>query len=137
MRLSSTALDEVVRHAREAWPSECCGVLIGRSDFILESKRILNIAESGSRYQLNPAQHIASRRDARERGLEILGFYHSHPQSGATPSETDLAEATYPDHVYLIVGLRDQLAETVEARLFTLSNDGYVEVALVVVGGSG
>ena len=55
--------------------------------------------------------HIRARRDARDAGLDVVGFYHSHPHSAPAPSETDLALATYPNHLYVIVGLKGEAAD--------------------------
>jgi desampylase len=108
-------LVEVVAHAREAAPAECCGLLLGVESRITDAIRIRNVADSPTRYQLDPAEHIAARRQARERGLDVVGFYHSHPDSPATPSATDVSEAEYPGHAYLIVGLG---VEPADVRLF-------------------
>jgi proteasome lid subunit RPN8/RPN11 len=122
-------MDDLVAHARAAQPSECCGVLIGKGDAVIEAVRIRNLAEGLSRYRLDPREHIDARREARKRGLDLLGFYHSHPRSAPEPSATDLAEAAYPDHLYLIVSLREDAAES---RLFRISQEGYDEVPYVV-----
>jgi len=116
-QIRRTALDAVLAHARETAPSECCGILIGSGTRIDETAPARNLAEGPSRYLIDPADHIAARRAARSRGLEVVGFYHSHPRSAAWPSPTDVAEATYPEAVYLIVSLADSGAE---ARLFRI-----------------
>jgi proteasome lid subunit RPN8/RPN11 len=131
--ISHASLSDVVAHAREAQPAECCGVLIGRGDTIVDTVRVRNVADSAARYLLDPHGHIDARRKARHRGLDVIGFYHSHPHSAAEPSATDVAEATYPDLIYLIVSVK---TGTPEARLFRLAPDavapGVVEVPLVV-----
>ena len=76
----------------------------------------------------------SARRAARQQGLEVLGFYHSHPHSAPEPSSTDLAEASYPDRVYLIVSVRETRAHAADARLFRLLPNGFVNLPLVVVG---
>ena len=67
-------------------------------------------------------------RRARERRLEVLGFYHSHPHSAAAPSAADREEASYPDHLYLIVGLAH---EPPEMRCFRLKDGNFLELAFV------
>jgi proteasome lid subunit RPN8/RPN11 len=107
---------ECVAHAREASPEECCGLLLGRGDEIVEAIRARNVADNPTtRFLIDPADHFAARRLARERGLEVIGFYHSHPVSPPEPSPRDLAEFSYPDHLYAIVSL---LTEPAEVRLF-------------------
>ena len=125
--ITASVLSELLTHAREAIPDECCGVLIGREDHISSSQRSPNLAASShTRYELDPGVFIRARREAREQGLDVLGFYHSHPHSEAVPSATDLAESMYPELVYLIVG------EAGKARLFRLRQDGFTEVTLEV-----
>ena len=78
---------------REASPGECCGVLLGRHGEVVEAVRVRNLSDNRTRYLLDPAGHLAAQRDGRARGVDVLGFYHSHPHSPAVPSETDVAEA--------------------------------------------
>ena len=120
-------LVDVVAHARDAAPAECCGLLLGAGNRITHAIRIRNVAHSSTRYQLDPAEHIAARRQARERGLDVVGFYHSHPHSPATPSDTDVSEAEYPGHAYLIVGLG---VEPADVRLFRWDGRGFEQLEL-------
>jgi proteasome lid subunit RPN8/RPN11 len=125
--LGRAAHDDIIAHARETAPAECCGLLIGSKtadEAIVESARARNIAADPNRFEIHPEDHIRVRREARQRGLEVLGFYHSHPRSPATPSPTDLAEATYPGHLYLIVSVN---AEPAEVRLYRLENGAFRE----------
>ena len=131
MRIADCGL-RIVEHARETAPRECCGVLIGRGDEIVEAVRARNIADSpGSRFLIDPADHFAARRAARERGLEVIGFYHSHPASPAEPSPSDLAEFSYPGSLYLIVSLR---AEPPEIGLFRFDGGNFQRISVVTVG---
>jgi proteasome lid subunit RPN8/RPN11 len=119
------ALDAAISHARETAPAECCGTLLGAPDVVIEARPARNLATDPNRFLIDPKDHIDARRDARARGLEVVGFYHSHPHSAAVPSETDLAEASYPDHLYLIVGLA---GEPPDVRLYRLTGGGYFEL---------
>src|SRR5580765_8772564 len=92
-----------VAHAREAAPDECCGLLLGRGDQIVEAARARNVADDPTtRFLIDPADHFAAIRGGRERGLEVIGFYHSHPASAPDPSPRDLAEFSYSGHFYAI-----------------------------------
>jgi proteasome lid subunit RPN8/RPN11 len=104
-KIRAAVIVDVVRHAREAAPTECCGLLLGDESGVGVAVRTRNASRDPSRFVIDPVDHIARRREARERGLTVLGFYHSHPRSAAVPSATDREEATYPGHLYLIVGL--------------------------------
>ena len=128
----SEVLAAMVAHAREAAPDECCGVLLGRGDEVVEAVRARNAAEhAATRFLIDPKDHIDARREGRARGLDVVGFYHSHPRSEAAPSETDAADAAYPGHLYVIVGL---LANPPEVRVFGFDNGNFHERAFVTVG---
>ena len=124
--LHASALEAVLRHAARANRRECCGVLVGRQDEILQAVEARNLADDPNRYFLDPEDHIAIRRRARAAGLSVVGFYHSHPQPPARPSETDQAEAAYPGHLYLIVAGRD-------VGLFRFADGNFVETPFVTV----
>jgi desampylase len=132
IRVTRAVIDEVVAHARESAPGECCGLLLGHGAAVVESVRAANIAADPTRrFEIDPQDHIDARRDARSRGLAVLGFYHSHPRSSAEPSATDLAEASYPDHLYLIVSLA---APAPHLGLFRLESGNFQTTAFVTVG---
>ena len=86
-------------------------MLIGAAGAITSVVRAKNLSADPSRFLVDPGDHIQARRDARAGGLDVIGFYHSHPHSAAAPSATDLADAAYPNHLYLIVGLAGEAAD--------------------------
>jgi proteasome lid subunit RPN8/RPN11 len=131
LEISRTVLDAIVAHARAEAPRECCGLLVGDAAAITEAVAARNIAALPTRFHVDPQDHIRALRAARRRGLQLLGFYHSHPQTAAVPSETDRAEASYPDHLYLIVSLTEGSSD---ARLFRLVNGNFLQVRFVTVG---
>jgi proteasome lid subunit RPN8/RPN11 len=131
LRIARGALESMVSHARATRPAECCGLLVGLVDGVREAIRTGNVATDPNRFEIDPKDHIAARRDARRRGLAVLGFYHSHPHSRAVPSEADRREATYADHVYVIVGFPG--ASDAEARAFRFEGGDFVEVELAAV----
>jgi proteasome lid subunit RPN8/RPN11 len=123
--LDRAALDAAISHAREAAPAECCGVLLGSGDVVTEARRAHNRAIDHNRFLIDPKDHIDARREGRARGLAVVGFYHSHPHSAPVPSSTDLEEASYPDHLYLIVGLS---GDEPDARLYRLEAGRFLEL---------
>ncbi len=132
MRIADCGLRTIAAHAREAAPDECCGVLLGHGDEIVDAVRARNIAhDPATRFRIDPADHFAARRHARERGLEVVGFYHSHPSSPPQPSARDAAEFFYPGHLYAIVSLR---REPAEVGLFRFIDGNFQPVSLVTVG---
>ncbi len=113
VRVAAAAYEDMLRHARETMPEECCGLLIGRDDEILHAVRARNIAaEPRRRFLVDPADHFAAIRRGRATGLSLVGAYHSHPQGEPRPSETDRAEAMEDDRfVHAIVApRRDEIA---------------------------
>ena len=123
---------DVVKHAREAAPEECCGLLLGHGDEIVDTFRARNIADGpGTRFLIDPADHFAGRRAARERGLDVVGFYHSHPASPPEPSERDLAELGYAGCLYAIVSLA---TDTPGIGLFRFDEGNFHRVSFVTVG---
>jgi [CysO sulfur-carrier protein]-S-L-cysteine hydrolase len=126
-------LDEVLAHAREDAPRECCGVLIGSGERVVQSVRARNLADGTTRFLIDPRDHINAIRDARSRQLDVIGFYHSHPRSPAYPSETDIAESGYAGAVHLIVGVT---AAGQEARLFAIEGSTVTERPLIAVRAS-
>jgi proteasome lid subunit RPN8/RPN11 len=130
--LGAGVLDAVVAHARSASPAECCGILVGRPGTIveiLEAVRARNLATSPNRFLLDPKDHIAALRSTRATGLQVVGFYHSHPHSTPAPSATDLAEASYDDHLHLIVSL---LPPAPQARLYRVDGRRFIETSFEV-----
>jgi proteasome lid subunit RPN8/RPN11 len=105
VKLSRATVAAMVAHARDAAPSECCGVLVGVAGQVIEAVPAKNLSQDPNRFLLDPKTHIAAERDARRRGLAVVGFYHSHPHSNPQPSPTDIAEASYADAVHVIVSL--------------------------------
>jgi proteasome lid subunit RPN8/RPN11 len=131
MKVSTRVIDAVVAHAREVAPAECCGLLLGRGPEILSACPTRNIAAQPTRFFVDPKDHIDGRREARAQGLDVVGFYHSHPHSPPEPSATDRAEADYPDQLFMIVGLAG--AEP-EVKLFALEQGNFRERPFVTVG---
>jgi proteasome lid subunit RPN8/RPN11 len=128
--LRTAALDVAVAAAHAARPAECCGVLLGVAGDIQEAVPAGNLSPDPNRFQVDPKDHIDARRRARSRGLQVVGFYHSHPHRDAQPSAADLAEDSYPGAVHLIVGLP---GERVHVGLFEYGNGNFQKLAFVTV----
>jgi proteasome lid subunit RPN8/RPN11 len=93
-------------HGRKAFPHECCGALLGRDGIVQEAFALPNTTEEGPRrrFLVRPDDYRAAETRARETGLELLGFYHSHPDHPARPSQYDLDHA-WPSFSYVIVSV--------------------------------
>ena len=133
MTIDRHVLEDVLAHAREDAPRECCGILLGCAGRIVAHVRAANLEPGTTRFLIDPRDHLQAIRQARARKLDVVGFYHSHPASRPYPSETDVSEAVYPDAVHLIVGVSDA---GLEARLFSLDPPETIEVPLAIDEGA-
>ena len=117
IQLSPSDYVSLRQHGEEAYPHECCGVLLGHFNDNV-SKTVSRIARCGNtrsdsphnRYHIDPKQLIRIQREGRERGEDIVGFYHSHPDHPAQWSPTDLAEAHWFGCSYVITSLEKGVA---------------------------
>jgi proteasome lid subunit RPN8/RPN11 len=107
MRISEDLVDEIVAHAREDVPNECCGMIGGSDGTATTVYRARNAEASPLRYSLDAQDQFRIMKEMEQRGEELIGIYHSHTSSAAYPSQTDVNLATYPDAVYLIVSLEN------------------------------
>ena len=127
MRMSKSQWEELVAHAREDDPNECCGYVRAKDGVVEEVTRSENVYQSRPYgYELDAGSLLAAN-ELDEDGFEV-GIYHSHPRSPAEPSQTDINLATYPHWTYLIVSL----AGDPEVRAWRIA-DGRVDEEDVVV----
>jgi [CysO sulfur-carrier protein]-S-L-cysteine hydrolase len=118
MRIAQSLVDEMVAHAREDLPNECCGMVGGRDGEATTLIRVANAAASPLRYEMDPQEQYNALKSIEENGGELLAIYHSHTKSAAYPSQTDVNQAVaWPDQVYVIVSLDDEDAPDVKAYL--------------------
>jgi [CysO sulfur-carrier protein]-S-L-cysteine hydrolase len=132
MQISQRMLDEIIEHAREDLPNECCGLIGGIDEKAETVYRARNEFASPFSYRVHgDDQYRIIEKEMRERGEELLAIYHSHTKSPAYPSQTDLNEAaSWPEQVYLIVSLANR--EAPEVKAFWLKDDEIAEAELVV-----
>ncbi len=108
-----TGVDAAIRqHGVEAYPHECCGALIGSDGVVTASFALPNTTEEGPRrrFMVSPLDYREAERQASIAGGELLGFYHSHPDHPARPSQYDLDHA-WPFFSYIIVAVRAGVPE--------------------------
>ena len=134
MTIDRHVLEDVLAHAREDAPRECCGILLGCAGRIVAHVRAANLEPGTTRFLIDPRDHLQAIRQARARKLDVVGFYHSHPASRPYPSETDVSEAVYPDAVHLIVGA---VEAGLAARLFSIDPPAITQLPLSIDDGRG
>jgi [CysO sulfur-carrier protein]-S-L-cysteine hydrolase len=116
MKISQALIDEMVAHAREDLPNECCGMIGGRDGEATSVVRVENSAASPLRYEMDPQGQFDALKAIEAAGDELLGIYHSHTRSAAYPSQTDVNQAVaWPEQVYVIVSLENGDAPDVKA----------------------
>lgn len=102
--LSKTHLKEMEDHAKSQEPNEACGIIAGKGNSAEKIFRCKNVSKNqSSHYEIAPVELIGVFNDVEEAGLEILGFYHSHPGGPLAPSNIDHATATWHGHSYVIL----------------------------------
>ena len=124
--ISTRHLNTAGQHAAMSYPDECCGVLIGRTlgdSTVVE--RVLSVGNERNdsrhnRYLINPETVLAAHKEARALGLDVVGYYHSHPDHPARPSEFD-REHAWPGVSYLIVSVMKR--NVADVRSWRLADD--------------
>jgi proteasome lid subunit RPN8/RPN11 len=141
LRFRATDYDQVCRHAEQTYPQECCGILLGE---VVEGEccvrsvvscRNARVDSPHSHYEIDPADLVRIQREARNGGLEIVGFYHSHPDHPAQWSQTDFDQAHWIGCSYVITSVEQ--GEATATRSFVLSgttedDKGFVDEEIIV-----
>ncbi|HKD85959.1 MAG TPA: M67 family metallopeptidase [Terriglobales bacterium] len=145
LKIAFSDYDALRRHGEESYPHECCGILLGRvegdSRFVHAVIRCTNAREDApqTHYEIDPRELIRAQRDARERDLEVVGFYHSHPDHAAVWSRTDLEEAHWIGCSYVITAVEN--GKAMQTNSFALAgtmeeDKAFAEERLVVEPGN-
>ncbi len=97
---------QLLTQAQKNPEREVCGLISARNGVACNSYPVTNIASSpGTLFEMDPKEQIQAMRQMRESDEELWAIYHSHPHAPATPSHRDLADAAYPDALYLVISL--------------------------------
>jgi len=106
--IERSVLAEMLAHAREAFPQECCGLLTGSGAHTLGITRATNQLSSSSAFLIPPEELFEFFRALRASGREFTGIYHSHPRGPKVPSQRDVEEFQYPRVCYWIISLAEE-----------------------------
>ncbi len=106
LRIAAEVDAAIRRHGQATYPHECCGALVGRGGIVTATVALPNTTEEGPRrrFMVRPSDYQMAERRATELGCDLLGFYHSHPDHPARPSQYDLDHA-WPTFAYIIVAV--------------------------------
>lgn len=114
--LTDAQARQIVRHALDDAPREACGIIGGHDGRAETITPVANVADDPLRYYtLDPVALTNTLMALHSQGQSIIGFYHSHPHGDSIPSKTDIAQASYPNTAYVIVGLKDRLTPSLAA----------------------
>ena len=127
LTISRVIADAILEQSRAEYPDECCGVILGPagSDSTVRLKPMINAAHSPTFYEFDPKDLLALYREVDENDEEIVVIYHSHTETEAYPSRTDIAYAGEPGAHYVLVSTRKEIAPASEFRSFRII-DGVV-----------
>jgi [CysO sulfur-carrier protein]-S-L-cysteine hydrolase len=135
MRIARELLDEMVAHAREEAPNECCGMVGSADGQAVRVYRAVNAEASPLRFRIDPREQYELQNEIEAAGLDLGAIYHSHTRTEPKPSQTDITFGTNfsklwaPGVVWIIVGLAG--AEP-DVRAFTIESDHVSDTELVV-----
>lgn len=122
IEIESGAWTVMAAHARQSYPKECCGIMLGHEQVVTMAIPCRNAYEGDrkDRFTIDNADQIAADKKARELGLGVLGFFHSHPDEDAYFSETDL-KYSWPFYANVVISVRQ--GEVKNARAFRVDVD--------------
>jgi proteasome lid subunit RPN8/RPN11 len=128
MDIDRRFFDEMAEHGRAAFPNEACGLLAGKEGRPIGFYPMANRDASPVSYRLDPKEQLAVFNEMDEEGWELLAIFHTHTHSEAYPSETDRAQAFYPEAAYLVMSLSDRANPVL--RGFRIVDGGIAEEEL-------
>lgn len=134
LTISRAIVDAIMQQSRDEYPDECCGVILGPvgQDKAVRHKVMVNAAHSPTFYEFDPKDLLALYREVDDNDEEIVVIYHSHTETEAFPSRTDIAYAGEPGAHYVLVSTREQIAPATEFRSFRII-DGVVTEEPVII----
>lgn len=133
LRLTAAHRDAMLAHVRQAWPQEACGLLGGRPGQAERVYCVENVLHSPVAYYMDPTAQVQAMLELEAAGWDVCGIFHSHPAGPAVPSATDVAQAYYPEAVYVIFApATPETPETWGMRGFEIENGRVREITLMV-----
>lgn len=131
IKIPKEIVNEIIEQGKKEAPIEACGYLAGRDETVLKHYPMTNIDKSEDHFSLDPKEQFKILKEARNEGLKIIGIYHTHPVSPASPSEEDSRLAYDPDISYVIVSLLNDNKESIKS--FKRENNTLIREDLEVI----
>ena len=127
LNISQAHVDAMLAQSRAEYPDEACGVILGPlgKDHAIRLKPMINAAHSPTFYEFDPKDLLSLYREIDDNDEEIVVIYHSHTETEAYPSRTDIAYAGEPGAHYVLVSTREEIAPATEFRSYRII-DGIV-----------
>ncbi|MFC1855495.1 Mov34/MPN/PAD-1 family protein [Thermodesulfobacteriota bacterium] len=131
LKLKRAHLTAMINHAKESYPNECCGIIAGRGECVVNVMKMANEIGSPVEYKMSDADVKRALDSLDEQGLDFLGVYHSHPTSDAYPSNIDVDRAVFDEVDQLIISLKD--IDKPQVNNFRIVNKNVVEAPYSVI----
>jgi proteasome lid subunit RPN8/RPN11 len=137
IKISNAVIREVYDHTEQAYPHECCGLLIGSTDgktrvaHAFRKCKNLNTERAHDRYEMDPLCMLSAQREFESSPWDIIGIYHSHPDHPSRPSQTDTDRA-WPDWSYIIISVAKGTVASAQSWVLNESEKKFYEEPLVV-----
>ena len=125
LQIPQEMVDAIFEQSRAEYPNEACGVILGRSGIAQRLKPMFNAAASPTFYEFDPKDLFTLYREIDDNDEELIVIYHSHTETEAYPSRTDIAYASEPGAHYVLVSTREEIAPATEFRSYRII-DGIV-----------
>ncbi|MDJ0978890.1 MAG: M67 family metallopeptidase [Erythrobacter sp.] len=120
-------LSDLLGSARQSYPQECCGLLLGGDGVITQARPARNVHPTPqTHFEIDPRALIDAHREERQGGLEVIGYYHSHPTGDTVPSARDAAQAAGDGRIWAIVARN-------AVRFWKSTSNGFRELSIPII----
>ena len=135
LTISRAMVNQILEQARAEYPDEACGVILGSLgiDTPKRLKPMINAAHSPTFYEFDPKDLLALYREVDDNDEEIVVIYHSHTETEAYPSRTDIAYAGEPGAHYVLVSTREEIAPATEFRSYRIIDGTVTEEPVTIL----
>jgi len=133
LRVPQAMVDAILAQARAEYPNEACGVIIGRNGLVERLKPMFNAAASPTFYEFDPKDLLSLYREVDDNDEEIVVIYHSHTETEAYPSRTDISYAGEPGAHYVLVSTREEIAPATEFRSYRIIDGAVTEEQVEII----
>ena len=127
--------NEIIGHAKKAYPHECCGALVGKGKLVVNARLMENINKerANDRYGINPKELLKIEKEASANGLDVIGFYHSHPDHPDQPSAFD-RERAWAFYSYIIISVQNGKDVSVKSWTFEDEKEPFGQEEVKILG---